>query len=582
MAVVQTFELSRSEKIFTLAGVMLGMLLAALDQTIVSTAGPSIQQDLGIPASLYAWLTTSYLVASTVLVPVYGKLSDGFGRRRILVIGILIFLGGSALCGLSRTTLQLILARAVQGAGSASLFTSAFAIVADIFPPAERGKYQGLFGAMFGLSSVVGPLVGGFLTDNLSWHWVFFVNLPLGAVALGLILTRMPPLRRAGAQPRVDLAGTFTLAVFTVPLLVALSLGRRASDTGGTGYPWVSAPILGMLAVSVVGLIAFLRVERTAPEPLLDLSLFRNRVFAVGNLATFINGCVFLGAIVFLPLFMVNVVGLSATRSGLTLTPLTLGIVAGNVLSGQLVSRWGRYKPLMILGQLVLMAGFAIMGFTLSPDSTQGELTLKMVLVGLGLGPAIPLFTLAIQNSVEPRQVGVATASATFFRQMGSTMGVALLGTVFGGVLSSSMATHLTDATRRVPAEWRQQLMPSPGGASAGGEGMAGGGGKAFDAAAIKARIAQDFDRRREEIRRGAPAVNPMVMGQIQGLTEAQKYAEASVDRVALAFKQAFTEAIRFLYLVTLCIAGLALLVVFALPELPLRKSNAPTPPAHE
>ncbi|MET0401665.1 MAG: MDR family MFS transporter [Cystobacter sp.] len=580
MAAPQTFELTRPQKIFTLTGVMLGMLLAALDQTIVSTAGPSIQQDLGIPASLYAWLTTSYLVASTVLVPVYGKLSDGFGRRRILVIGILIFLGGSALCGVSRTTLQLILARAVQGAGSASLFTSAFAIVADIFPPAERGKYQGLFGAMFGLSSVVGPLVGGFLTDHLSWHWVFFVNLPLGAVALALILSRMPPLRRSGERPSVDVAGTFALALFTVPLLVALSLGRRASDAGGTGYSWGSPEILGMLAVSGVGLVAFVFIERRAREPLLELSLFRNRVFAVGNLATFINGCVFLGAIVFLPLFMVNVVGLSATRSGFTLTPLTLGIVAGNIISGQVVSRWGRYKPLMLMGQAVLMAGFAIMGFTLSPDSSQGELTLKMILVGLGLGPAIPLYTLAIQNSVEPHQVGVATASATFFRQMGSTMGVALLGTVFGGVLSSSMATHLAEATRDVPAEWRRQFMPSPEGGRAGGEGEVGG--KAFDAEALKTRIAQDFDQRREALRRDSPTGGVAARERLLALDAAQTSAEAAVDRVGQAFKQAFTEAIRFLYVVTLIMAGLVVLVILALPELPLRRSNAAAPAVHE
>ncbi|ATB42887.1 drug resistance transporter EmrB/QacA family [Cystobacter fuscus] len=581
MAASHTFDMTRPQKLFTLAGVMLGMLLAALDQTIVSTAGPSIQRDLHIPASLYAWLTTSYLVASTVLVPVYGKLSDGFGRRRILVIGILIFLGGSALCGLSRTTVQLILARAVQGAGSASLFTSAFAIVADIFPPAERGKYQGLFGAMFGLSSVVGPLVGGFLTDHLSWHWVFFVNLPLGAVALVFILTRMPPLRRPGARPSVDVGGAFTLALFTVPLLVALSLGRSTSTRDAVGYAWGSPPILGLLAVSGVGLIAFLLVERSVREPLVDLSLFRNRVFAVGNLAAFLNGGVFLGAIVFLPLFMVNVVGLSATRSGFTLTPLTLGVVTGNVVSGQLVSRWGRYKPLMQIAQVVLMTGFGIMAFTLSPDSTQGELTLKMILVGLGLGPSIPLFTLAIQNGVAPHQMGVATASATFFRQMGSTMGVALLGTVFGGVLASSMATHMAEATRNVPAEWRREFAPpSDAGGQAGGEGLVGG--RMFDAAALKARLAVDFDRRREALTRAAGEGDAQARGQLEGLARARESVESAVGQVARAFKTAFTEAIRLVYLVTLLLAALVFLVVLALPELPLRKSNAPPPAALE
>src|SRR6218665_301165 len=580
MAATQPFTLTRSEKILTLAGVMLGMLLAALDQTIVSTAGPAIQSDLGIPVSLYAWITTSYLVTSTVLVPVYGKLSDGFGRRRILVIGIIIFLVGSALCGLSRTSLQLILARALQGAGSASLFTSSFAIVADIFPPSERGKYQGIFGGLFGLSSVVGPLVGGFLTDHLSWHWVFFVNLPLGVVALGFILTRMPPLRREGARSSLDLWGTFTLIVAPVPLLVAWSLGRRESLVDGTGYAWDSPLILGMLGLSAVGFAAFVFVERSVREPLLDLTLFRNRVFAVGNLATFLNGGSFLGPIVFLPLFMVNVVGLSATRSGLTLMPLTLSIVVGNVLAGQLVSRWGRYKPLMLMAQGVLVIAFALMGFTLTPDSTQGELTWKMIVVGLGLGPAIPLFTLAIQNGVAPHQVGVATASATFFRQMGSTMGVALLGTVFGGVLGSSMVTHMDEATRGLPAEYRRPFVSQ----AAEGQGMGEGtpGQRAFDAGALKARIAGELAKQREALVPAAEAGDAAARGRLWDLTRIQESIDATVDRVELAFKQAFSEAIRALYTVSLIVAALAFLVVLALPGLPLRKSNEPMPGALE
>ena len=575
------FELTRPQKVLTLLGVLLGMLLAALDQTIVSTAGPAIQKDLHIPASLYAWITTSYLVASTVLVPVYGKLSDAFGRRRILLIGIVIFLLGSALCGLSRTTLQLILARAVQGVGSASLFTSAFAIVADIFPASERGKYQGLFGAVFGLSSVVGPLVGGFLTDHLSWHWVFFVNLPVGAVALTFILTRMPPLRHEGRKVSVDILGALALSVFAVPLLIALSLGRGVVAPGETGYAWGSPQILGLFALSVVGLVAFLLIEHTVQEPLLDLKLFRNKTFAVGNAAAFISGAVFLGAIVFLPLFMVNVVGLSATSSGFTMMPLTLGIVAGNILSGQLVSRLGRYKALILSAQTVAVLAFGVMAFTLRPASTQGELTLKMIFVGLGLGPSIPLFTLAIQNAAAPHQVGVATSSATFFRQMGSTIGVALMGTVFGVALASSMATHMTAATRDVPVELRQQLMPQR---AAGGQVLEEGGvtERSFDAAAIKARMAEGFEKQREALAPGAQAGDPAAKDRLAGLAQAQKSAEATVDKVALAFKEAFSEAIRDIYRITMLIALLALLVTLALPELPLRKTNGPQPPVLE
>jgi len=401
---------TRAQKVFTLLGALLGLLLAALDQTIVATAGPAIQADLRIPASLYAWLTTSYMVASTMMVPVWGKLSDVLGRRTVLAAGILVFLAGSFLCGMARSTLALILFRAVQGLGSAALFTAALAVVADLFEPRERGKYQGLFGAVFGVSSVVGPLVGGFITDHLGWHWVFFVNLPVGAVALALVLLRMPRLRPHGAgRGGLDLPGAGALAMAVVPLLLALSLGQG----GGGAWGWSSWRILGLLALAGVGTAVFLRVEARAEEPLLDLKLFRLRAFSAGNAAVFIIGAVFLSGVVFLPLFMVNVVGLSATRAGLTITPLTLGVVAGNVLSGQWVSRLGRYKVLLLGSLVLLTVGFALMGLTLTPESTQAEVTVKMVLVGLGLGPSIPLYTQAIQNAVPPQRIGVATSSAT-------------------------------------------------------------------------------------------------------------------------------------------------------------------------
>jgi EmrB/QacA subfamily drug resistance transporter len=434
-------ELTPAQRAFTLLGVLLGLLLAALDQTIVATAGPAIQADLHIAPTVYPWLTTSYLVASTVMMPVYGKLSDLFGRRPVLVAGILVFVGASLLCGLSRTTLVLVLFRALQGAGSAALFTSAFTVVADLYPPAERGKYQGFISAVFAFASVVGPLVGGFITDHFGWHWVFLVNGPVGAVALFFILTRMPALRppRQLGPLRLDIPGALALAVAVVPLLLALSLGHSAEAPLRTGLAWGSWQVVGLLVFSVVGTGLFLLAEARAPEPILDLGLFRNRVFSVGNLAVFVLGAGFLSTVVFLPLFMVNVVGLSATRSGLTLLPLTLGVMAGNVLSGQLVSRLGHYKRLMLLSLVVLLAGNSLMAFTLSPDSTQAEVTLKMALVGLGIGPSLPLYTLAIQNAAPARQVGVATSSIAFFRQMGSTLGVAVLGTIFGVTLGSAL-----------------------------------------------------------------------------------------------------------------------------------------------
>ena len=552
---------TRAQKVFTMLGALLGLLLAALDQTIVATAGPSIQADLHIPASLYAWLTTSYMVASTMMVPVWGKLSDLLGRRAVLAVGILVFLAGSFLCGVARSTVALILFRAVQGLGSAALFTAALAVVADLFEPRERGKYQGLFGAVFGLSSVVGPLVGGFITDHFGWHWVFFINLPVGAVALALVLLRMPKLRPAGvARGGLDLPGAALLALAVVPLLLALSLGNG----GGGDWAWGSWRILGLFALSVAGTALFLRVEARAREPLLDLKLFRLRAFSTGNAAVFIIGAAFLSGVVFLPLFMVNVVGLSATRSGLTIMPLTLGVVAGNVLSGQLVSKLGRYKGLMLGSLGLLMVGFAVMGFALTPESTQAEVTAKMVLVGLGLGPSIPLYTMAIQNAVPPRRIGVATSAATFFRQLGMTLGVALLGTVFAATLSRELGTRMPAATAGLPESVRAQVaVTAPG---TGGEGAAPGEG--FQGEAVKARLRAEFDAER---RRVGAAERTRVDAEEQRALE-------SVDRAHQAVKESFTRGVSAVYRVAIFIALLTLLVTLLLPEQPLRRGRGSAP----
>ncbi len=458
LALPQIPELTRQQKIFTLVGAFLGVLLAALDQTIVATAGPSIQADLNIEATLFGWVTTAYLVSSTVMVPIYGKLSDIFGRKPILLIGIIIFLIGSVFCGLASETWQIIAARGIQGLGSAALFTSALAIISDIFPPTERGKYSGLFGAVFGLSSVVGPLVGGFLTDNFSWHWVFFVNLPVGAVALGFILSKMPNLNLVKNKPSIDYAGAVALLLSTVPLLLALSLGKTTVRTGETGYLWGSPEILGMFGISAVALIAFILIERRAKDPLLDLALFKNPAFSIGNAAAFVIGMAFLSAIVFLPIFMQNVVGLSATSSGFAGLPLVIGLVIGNILSGQLVSRFGRYKPLMLVGLIIMMIGFAIAGFTLTPQSTFWEVFFKMLVMGMGLGPSIPLYTLAIQAAAPIEKMGVATSSATFFRSMGSSVGLAVFFSVFGNVLSQNLAPKIEAVTKDVPPALRAQF----------------------------------------------------------------------------------------------------------------------------
>lgn len=437
----------------TMAGTLMALLLAALDQTIVATAGPAIQKDLAIPAGLYAWLTSSYLVASVATLPLFGKLSDRWGRKALLLTAIMIFGLGSLLCALSPTTTVLIVARAVQGVGSAGLFTSAFAVVADLYSPVERGKYQGLFSGVFGLASVAGPLAGGAITDSMGWHWVFLINVPVGIIATLLVL-RIPPLRTSheGARPPLDLLGALLLMAAVVPLLLGLSLVHPESATPGEPtLAWTSPLIIGLLGIAVVNAILFIWRERRAADPLLDLRLFGNRTFALGNLANFLFGATFLSSVVFMPLFMVNVVGLSATGSGLTMTPLTLGVVAGNIISGQLVARLGRYKGLIISSSIVLICAFAVMGFTLESDASQASVTVKMILVGLGLGPSMPIFTIAIQSSVPPRQVGVATSTVTFARNLGSTLGVAVMGTVFANTLASQTAEQLATLSTQDP-----------------------------------------------------------------------------------------------------------------------------------
>ena len=566
---------TRSEKAFTLAGALLGLLLAALDQTIVATAGPAVQADLGIAASLYPWITTSYLVASVVMVPLWGKLSDLFGRRSVLVAGIGIFLTGSFLCGVAWDTMSLILFRAVQGLGSAALFTSAFAVAADLFPPAERGKYQGLFGGVFALSSVVGPLAGGFITDALGWHWVFFINLPVGALALAVIFLRMPALRpQRTARPKLDLAGAACLVLVVVPLLLALSLGRGDGHgvPGELGFAWGSWQVLGLFALAVVGVGLFLAREARASEPVLDLRLFQDKTFALGNLAVFIIGAGFLSAFTFLPLYMVNVLELSATRSGLTIIPLTLGVVAGNVLSGQLVARVGRYRGLMLVSLAVLSVAFTVMGFTLSASSSQATVTAKMVLMGLGMGPSIPLYTLAIQNSVQPRQLGVATSSATFFRQLGMTVGVALMGTVFAGTLASELRTGTAQALEAAPAPLREQLFVSAPGTV--GEGAAPG--QVFRAGEVKSRLRGSFEEQRRQARAAGDTAA------LARVDTAEEQALATVERVRQATKQAFTRATSAVYRMCIGVALLALLVTVLLPERPLRSGPVPAARAAE
>ena len=426
--------MASSRTTLTLVGVFLGIFLAALDQTIVATALPRIVAELG-GVEKYAWVATSYLLASTVAVPIFGRLADLIPSRTLLFWAIVIFLLGSALSGLAPSMDALVLFRGLQGLGGGALFAVAVTVIGLLIPPRERGRIQGAFGAIFGIASIVGPWLGGLLTDHLSWRWVFYINMPVGVVALGFIARYMPA-TPPPSRHRFDLAGAIALVLWTVPLLLALSWG-------GTTYAWTDPIELGLFALAALGLLLFVWVELRVPEPLFDLSLLQNPVFRYASAALFFFGAAFLSAMFFLPLYLIEVKGISATHSGLTLLPLTLGAILGSLGAGTLASRTGRYKAWMLAGNAWLLLNFLAMHRVIALDTPLWLVLLLMVSMGLGLGPSMPLYTLAVQNAVDPARMGTASSATQFFRQIGSTLGTALLGAVLAASLQSAIASHL-------------------------------------------------------------------------------------------------------------------------------------------
>jgi len=442
----QDQEFTDAERRITLIGLMIVFLLSALDQTIVATAMPRIVAQLqGL--NLYAWVTTAYLLSSTVMVPIYGKLSDLYGRKAILLTGVGLFMLGSVLCGaagefgrlpiLGGGMVQLIVFRAIQGLGGGALFTSAFAIIADIFPPRERGRFGGLFGAAFGLASILGPLVGGYFAQLgpthiggaviAGWRWIFYINLPLATLALFMIAVKMPPLNRR-VPGSIDYLGAILVVTTFVPLLLALSWGGR-------DYPWTSPHIVGLIGISVLALLGFVIVESKVADPILSLGLFRNRTFTTANLASFIVSMSFMGVVSFMPLYLQLGAGAKPTQSGIAMLPLMLGLILASTASGQLVSRFGVFKPILLGGQAIMVVG-AILLLFIHPGMNLWDVAWRVFIFGVGLGPGQALFSLAVQNAVSPREIGVATSTSQFFRQIGSTIGVA----VFGAVLTSSLS----------------------------------------------------------------------------------------------------------------------------------------------
>src|SRR4051812_47182254 len=403
------------------SGLMMVMLLASLDQTIVSTALPTIVGDLGGLEHI-SWVVTSYLLAITAVTPLYGKLGDLYGRKIVLQFALVLFLIGSALCGMAQGMTELIAFRAIQGLGGGGLMVSAQAAIGDVVPPRERGKWVGLFGAVFGVSSVAGPLIGGFFTSNLSWRWIFYVNLPLGIAALVVLAVTLP-----GVQERVhhavDYLGTLLLAVSLSSVVLMTTLG-------GTSYAWGSAFIIGLGIAAVVALIAFIAVERRAAEPVLPPALFRNRVFVVTSAVGFVVGFALFGALTSLPLFQQVVRGASPTESGLQLVPVMAGVLIASIASGQIISRTGRYKAWPVAGTAIACAGMFALS-RLNANTSTGLASLDMFVLGLGLGMVMQVLVLAVQNAVPYEQLGVATSGATLFRSMGGSVGTAVLGAIF-------------------------------------------------------------------------------------------------------------------------------------------------------
>jgi len=430
------YTVTARQQTFTMVAIMVSLLLSALDGTIVATAMPSILRDLN-GMSLYTWVVTGYLLASTAMIPIYGKLSDLYGRKVILTTSVILFLLGSLLSGMASSMGMLIAFRALQGLGCAGITAISFTIAADIFPAATRGKYQGIISTVFGVSSIVGPWLGGFLTDALSWRWVFYVNMPIGLVALLFILTQMPALKPTLARKVViDWWGVLTLLVGFVPLLLALTLG-------GQEYPWGSWQVIGLFAVAAVGILVFVLVERKAAEPIFSVRMLRNPTFVLGSLAVALTGGAgFMSALLFLPIYMVMVTGASASGAGMTVMPLMVGWAVSAFFSGQLVTKLGRYKGILLVGSALAFVGYILLQ-GLSIDTTRAQVTWRMILLGIGLGPAIPILTLAVQNAVNPRDMGAATGGNQFLRLVGSTIGIAILGTMLAGTVATQLPKYM-------------------------------------------------------------------------------------------------------------------------------------------
>jgi EmrB/QacA subfamily drug resistance transporter len=530
--VIHIDKRARMEILFA---ILLGLFLSALDQTIVGTALPRVVTDLQ-GNQLYTWVVTIYLLTSTITGPIYGKLSDQFGRKLLLMVGISLFLLGSFLSGLSQTMEQLIIFRGLQGLGAGALFPISLAVIGDLFSPQERGKYQGLFGAVFGISALIGPALGGYLTDQISWHWVFFVNLPVGAVALFIIWRLMPAHTESGVTRRVDYLGVSMFTLALVPILVGLTNKQTADWTD----PWVG----GLIGLGLIVGLVFLWVESRAAEPILPLDLFRNRSYSVSLLAAFLASFGFFGAIIFLPRWYQVVHGSTATESGYQLLPLLAGLIISSVISGQIVSRTGRYKWLTVGALFVVGIGLLLMT-QLRSDTDPAALWVWQFIAGVGIGPTMAVFTIIVQNSVPWQKLGVATSNLTLFRQVGGTVGLALAGTIFGSTLQTQAPLEVTKSLTAAGAP--PQLLS----AIASGQALQG----AFSLDDIS----------------GVGNMGARILASIPA--QYQAFVQPYITNIVQAIHVAFSEAIVSTIWLSAAAAFIAALATLALHEVPLRRT---------
>jgi EmrB/QacA subfamily drug resistance transporter len=512
----------------TFGGVLLAMFLGAVSQTVIGPAMPKIISDLG-GFSRYTWVAIANTVASAVTIPIIGKLTDMYGRKYFYIGGIAIYTTASLLSGLSTTMNQLITFRAIAGIGSGAMMSNAITVIGDLFPPAERGKYQGFTSGVYGVSSVLGPTLGGFLTDALSWRWVFFFSVPLGLLVIIVFVFVFPHVRPDNLKHRIDYLGLSTLVLAVVSLMLALSLAR-------VQYSWNSPQILGMLGFAALMLVVFVMIERRAEEPILPLWLFRNPIISVSAVVVFVTGLGMFGSLIFLPLFFQGVLGVTATVSGSFMIPMHLALIAGSFTSGQLLSRaGGHYRIQGIIGIVIMGAGMALLA-RMGTDTQYSTALINIALTGFGLGITMPLYTIAVQNAVPYNLMGVATSSTMFFRSIGGSVGLAMLGSV----MSSRFSAELT---ARLPAAIKGVISPQVINSLANNP-------QVLVSAEAQARLQTIFSQ----------------MGSA---------GSALYEQTFQALRQSLSSAISEAFLVSVAIMAIAFVANFFLKEIPLRKEHS-------